>query len=295
MIKNHLEEKCISAIGHGTVTEANKCWVEMMSGIRTYDRSPATEIKLITRLVADGYSGYVTQIKNILQFIQENIEKGSEVAYNAYSTLLNGMDKLGELYMKDFEGNQGYGEYRHTYRALARITEAEGFASPIFTEKLPSVVRTILTGKAISIQNSATKGYLYALPSNDSTVLLNNEKGNDSRYHWILNPAVEEWGRGRELFHIKNAFDNKILTVEESDNSLVLVEGSEENLKSMRALFYIRLIRGTTGKEVAIHCRYGMLKSVGLSENDGTEPKLLHLNALIYEPKVVWLLQSEVE
>lgn len=265
----------------------------MKNEIETYDKSDATKNDLFKQLITDAYDGDSSRILQIVQFIKENAYKGSALAYYAYKTLLDDMDKSGQLYMNEvvFDNGLGGGLHHYTYRALTAIEAADGIGSQVFTQDLPRVVTTLLKGKEVFIQNSATKGYLYAL--NDSAVRLSDDQVNDNRYSWVLSPSLGQWTeKNRELFYIKNLVDNRILAV--GDGSLELAEPTDEKLKSTWAMFYIRLIEGATGQEVAIQCSYWGIKTLGLNDAK-SKPELLNLESVKDAPESVWYLKPKPE
>lgn len=273
----------------------------MMDEIKISDQSSTTELKLLSQLVADSYDGEKTRLPKVTQFIKNNVEKGSELATGAYKVLLNAMDYYGQLYYKELTTDNGIGSgsIDYTYRTLIKIRKAEGDVSPVFTQLLPSVVNSILSGKLVSIRNSVTKDFLSApthSSDNVTKVLVNSGNGNDPRYIWKLKPVESRWkDQNQELFYIENTFENKILAASADDGALVLEGATEERLKSTWAMFYVRLVQGSSGEEVVIQCSYWGIKTLAIDETSGvTTPKLLTSKTLEEIPTGVWLLQPKV-
>lgn len=293
MLRNELLPKCTLAIINENIQSATKCWKGLLSEIKLYDQSAVTETKLLSQLIADTYYGERNRILTIIKFVKNNVVRGSELAFSAYDTLLNEMDAYGQLYFRDVRADNGLGSglKENTYRVLYAIEEAEGYSSPIFTQKLPSVVNNILKGKEIFIRNSVTKSFLYASPTNSTILLLGKDNGNatDARYIWKLTPAMTQWDNNdRELFYITNTLEDKILAV--GGGSVVLAEATEEKVKSTWAMFYIQLVQGASGEEVAIQCSFWGIKTLALDGN-GAQTRLLKMESLEKTPSAVWLLQ----
>lgn len=278
---------------------ATKCWKDMIDEIKISDQSVTAEIKALIQLVTGAYDGEKARLPKVAQFIKDNVEKGSALATGAYKALLNAMEYYGDLYLKKVTTDNGLGSglIDYTYRTLIQIREAEGEASPLFTQKLPSVVNSILTGKLVFIRNSVTKDFLIAPTysrDNVTKVLLTSSNTNDPRFIWKLTPVEPRWKEyNQESFHIVNTFQNKILAV--GDGALTLADATEEKLKSTWAMFYIRLVQGSSGEEVAIQCSYWGIKTLAIEEVSGVKtPKLLKSKTLEEIPTGVWLLQPKV-
>lgn len=291
MLRNELLPKCSLAIINENLNSATKCWTGLLNETKLYDQSAATETKLLSQLVADSYSGEKDRILTIIEFVRNNVEKGSDTAYTAYDTLLNEMDTYGQLYLRDAKTDKGLGAglKANTFRTLLAIIEAEGDASPIFTQKLPNVVSRILTRQEMLIQNSVTKNFLHASPDNSNIVLLGDRNEPNARYVWKLTPATTQWEKyDRELFYITNTFENKILAVD--DDSVVLADATKDKLESTWAMFYVQLVEGASGEEVAIQCSYWGIKTL-TANKDGAGTDLVTLKSLEKTPSAVWLLQ----
>ncbi|XP_037048206.1 uncharacterized protein LOC119082724 [Bradysia coprophila] len=292
MLQNDVIPKCAQFIIREKINLATKCWRGLLTEIKLYDQSVATEIKLLGQLIADAYGGERDRILTIIEIIKNNVERGSELANSAYDTLLNEMDSYGQLYLKGNKADNGVGSglTDNTYRVLNKIEEAEGASSPIFTQKLPSAVNSILKGKEIFIRNSVTKGYLHASHAYSTYVILGDLNGTDTRYIWKLSPVVDQWEiKNRELFHLTNTFENKVLAV--GGRSVMLADATDDTLKSTWAMFYIQLVQGTSGEEVAFQCSYWGIKTLAWNEDD-VEDKFLKLeHQENVQPLAVWLLQ----
>lgn len=271
----------------------------MISEVKTSDQSYPTEIQLFSQLITESYDGENARISNITQFIQSNVEKGSKLANDGYTALLNAMGFYDQLYLKnnisDVAAGSGIIDYK--YRTMIAIREAEGDASPVLSQ-VPSVVNTILSGKKMLIRNSVTNDLLCA-PRGDSSNNVTNVRvvnvhgTNHPRFIWKLKPVEYRWKQyNMELFYIENTQENKLLSVAGDDGSLELVKATEEKLKSTWTMFYIQLVRGSTGQEVAIQCSFWGLKTLTL---DGKLPKLVWSSTLDDIPTGIWYLQPKEE
>lgn len=275
----------------------------MINEIKTYDQSVTTESKLLGQLVTYAYDGEQARLLNVAEFIKNNVEKGSELANDGYKALLNAMDYYGKLYLNKIANDYTVEKSAlsdYTYRTLIEIRKVEGEASPVFTQLLPSVVKSILSGEEVFIRNSVTKDFMYAPPDNSSgddvtKILVNAGIGNDPRYLWRLKPVQFRWkDYNDEPFYIENIFENKILAVVE-DGSLKLADPTEEKLRSTWAMFYIQLVQGSSGEEVAIQYSYwGKTKTLGLDE-EGKMLRLLSSDKLADIPTGIWLLQPKAK
>lgn len=291
MLRNEFLPKCALAITNSKISSATKCWKGLLNEIKVYDQSAANEIKLLGQLVTDSYNGERNRIPAIVQFLKNNVQRGSKISYCVYNILLNEMDANGQLFFRkpQEDNGLGIGLNGNTYRTLRAIEEADGDSSFIFTQKLPSVINSMFKGKEIFIRNAVTKDYLYASPTNSTDVLLGDHNGTDARYIWKLSRVVAQWNENdREPFYITNTLQNKILAVD--NRQLVLADATEEQLNSAWAMFYIQLVEGPTGEEVAIQCNHWGIQTLAL-DGDGATKKLLTLNSLSETPSAVWLLQ----
>lgn len=278
---------------------STKCWMDMINEIKTYDQSATTESQLLGQLVTDAYDGEQARLSKVVEFIKNNVEKGSKLANDGYIALLNAMDYYGKLYLNKIANDNalGSGLVDYTYRTLIEIRKVVGDASPVFTQLLPSVVKNILSGEEVLIRNSVTKDFMYAPDDssgdNVTKILVNAGIGNDPRYLWRLKPVEFRWkDYNQESFYIENTLENKILAVADGDGSLKLADPTEEKLKSTWAMFYIRLVQGSSGEEVAIQCSYWGIKTLGL-DVEGKVPRLLSSDTLADIPTGIWLLQPK--
>ncbi|KAG4078564.1 hypothetical protein HA402_002678 [Bradysia odoriphaga] len=292
VLQNEVLPRCASFIIRENINLATKCWKGLLTEVKLYDQSVATEIKLLGQLIVDAYGGERDRVFTIIEIVKNNVERGSELANSAYGTLLNEMNDYGQLYLKGNKADNGVGSglTDNTYRVLNKIEEAEGASSPIFTQKLPSVVNSILKGKEVFIRNSVSKEYLHASHAYSTDVILGDRNGTDTRYIWKLSPVVAQWeDNNRELFHITNTFENKVLAV--GGRSVILADATEEKLMSTWAMFYIQLVQGASGEEVAFQCSYWGIKTLAWNEDDVQDKflKLEHQENL--QPLAIWLLQ----
>jgi len=239
-------------------------------------------------LVTDTY----IREKKFLSFatyIKDNFEKGSESATGAYKALLDAMDNVGELYLK----NSISGEY--TFRTLMQIRDAEGESSPIFTQTVP-VANSILSGKEVFIRNNVTGYYMRGSDGdNDTKILVDGVKDNNPRYLWRLKPAETVWKKNNlESFHIVNSFQNKILTVANYEGRLILAEATLDQSQSAWSMFYIHLVRGSSGEEVSIQSMLRRGAALGVDEEEKWEiPKVWFTKSFSDLQSGVWLLQPK--
>lgn len=284
VITNKYLPDCISTISNDFWILGGDCWKKFIAHVKTVDQSTATEIDLFGQLVRDT-SGGENRFSSFATFIKDNFEKGSDLATGAYKALLDVMDKEGQLYLK----NNNVRDSVCTYRILYKIRNAEGESSPIFTQTLP-VANSILSGKEVFIRNNMTGNYVYASGSdNDTTILVDGVKENNPRYLWKLKQVYQdsEWRENKGRFLIVNSFENKILTAEDDGDSLVLANEQDMDYWS---IFYIRLVQGSSGEEVAIILRGGPL---GLDEENSKMPKMWTRKSFEDIPSAVWLLQPK--
>jgi len=296
-VTNRFLPKCTAAIKNANLVAGNKCWKNLVTQVKTVDESSATKIQLLGQLVRDSYDGEESRLPLVATFIKNNVEKGSDIATSGYEALLDAMEDYDHLYLKKIPTDNGLGSglISYTYRTLIEIRNAEGESSHIFTQTLPAVTNSILSGKEIFIRNNVTGDYMYA-PSDDSEkILVGDVKQNDPRYLWKLKPAEKRWDENnQELFYIVNLLENEILTVADGDGSLKLAYATEEKKKSTWSMFYIRLVQGRSGEEVAIQCSYWGIKNLGLHEREAWKmPRLLKTSTLEDLPSGIWLLQPK--
>lgn len=301
---NQFLPKCTVALKGGNLVASSKCWSDMVTRINIYDQSDTTQTDVMGQLLADSYDGEQTRLLQIAKFIENNAEKGSTLANSGYKTLLDAMDNFNHLYISKILTDNGLGSglQSYTYRTLMQIKKASDETA--FNQIVPAVLDSILTGKEVYIQNNVTGEYMYA-SSNDSSgsdnsatkILVNAGNLNDPRYIWKLKPVEFRWEEyNQESFYIVNkAFEDKILAVADGDGSLKLADATEEKHKSTWSMFYIQLVRGNIGEEVAIQCSYWGIKTLGLNQKESWKiPKLLNLKTLEDVPTSVWLLKPKV-
>lgn len=212
-------------------------------------------------------------------------KKGAKLhSMRRYSTMLDEMNEYGDLYGTPNRLLRSL-RVRYTHRALIEIKNAVGLQSPIFTQKLPRVVSTILKGEEVLIQNSATKKYLCASPTDNSTILL-SDKDNDIRCTWKLKLPDVDWTKPEEQFHVENAFNNNMFT--EFKDSITLIETEYEHEGTRCS---IHVLKGATGDEVSIEFYAG----VPMFVSDGDLYVRYVDDERKYKGELVSLLQPNVE